>query len=188
MIDTSIKKPKLLLHTCCAPCFTTAFDVLKQDYDVTIYWFNPNIYPVVEHDKRLDELIRYSKVVNVPIIIESQTEAIVSKWNNSVSTVPDQSEGGPRCDKCITFRLDRTAEFAKNNKFDYFATTLSVSPHKNAPMINASGHTLMMKYYVKYLEADFKKNDGYLKSIRTCKEYNIYRQDYCGCEKSKGSA
>lgn len=182
---SSNTKQKLLLHTCCAPCFTSAFDTLKTDYDVTIFWFNPNIYPKTEHDKRFFELDRYAKIVNTPIIVGDINENIISSWESNTSSISDQSEGGPRCKSCISFRLEETAKIAKAKGFDCFATTLTVSPHKNAKMINDLGQSLMNDLGIKYLISDFKKHDGYLKSIRICREYNIYRQNYCGCARSK---
>ena len=177
-------KPRLLLHTCCAPCFTSSFDVLKDDYDVTIFWFNPNIYPMKEYDKRLSELNKYAKIVNVPIILGDNSPDIIDDWKNVTAEVSDQSEGGPRCKNCISFRLNETARVAKINDFSLFATTLTVSPHKNAQIINDLGRSIMKKHNVNYLDSDFKKHDGYLKSIQICREYDIYRQKYCGCQNS----
>lgn len=184
-MNTIIKsKPRLLLHTCCAPCFTAAFEVLRGDFDVTIHWHNANIFPLAEHKTRLNELLRYAGIVGVPVIVDDDYMLGSREWGMTMDPLQNEPEGGKRCETCIDFRLQKTAVLAKNNDFDYFSTTLTVSPHKKAKMINSVGKNLMKKYDIAFFEADFKKNNGFLKSIEICKKYNIYRQDYCGCEVS----
>jgi len=184
-MTTNIKsKPRLLLHTCCAPCFTAAFESLREDFEVTIHWYNANIFPLAEHKTRLNELLRYAGIMGVPIIVDDDYMLSFRDWDKTMTPVKEEPEGGIRCETCINFRLQKTAQLARNSKFDYFSTTLTVSPHKNAKMINTVGKNLMKKYDVTFFEADFKKNNGFLKSIEICKKYNIYRQDYCGCEVS----
>lgn len=184
MTEINKLKPRLLLHTCCAPCFTAAFEALREEFNVTIHWYNANIFPFTEHKTRLSELLRYAGIVGVPIIVDDNYMLGSREWNTTMIPVQNETEGGTRCQTCINFRLEKTAELAKNNDFDYFSTTLTLSPHKNAKMINSVGKNLMKKYDVAFFEADFKKNNGFLKSIEICKKYNIYRQNYCGCEVS----
>lgn len=177
-------KPKLLLHTCCAPCFTSAYEQVKDDFDVTIFWFNPNIYPQLEYGKRLIEVERYAKIVGVKLInIENYNEESYS-WTLLTKELADEPEGGKRCEKCIKYRLLNTAKYASEHKFDYFATTLTISPHKNSVAINKLGKDIANSLKIDFLDRDFKKNDGYKRSIELCREFNIYRQQYCGCQYS----
>ena len=171
---------KILLHCCCAPCTTSAWDQLKADWDITLFWFNPNIYPQLEHNKRLDEMIKFAKKVNLPLVISDNT----IDFYEETAGLENELEGGKRCVRCFEIRLQTTAEFAKKNGFDFYATTLTVSPYKNADLINSIGKE-NEKENVNYLETNFKKNGGYQKSIELCKEYNIYRQKYCGCKFSR---
>jgi hypothetical protein len=168
---------KLLLHSCCAPCSTAAWDQLKNIYDITFFWFNPNIYPTVEYEKRLKELRRFCSIVNIPLI---ESTANVN-FDAAITGLEAEPEGGKRCGKCFEIRLRETARYANENGFSYFATTLTVSPHKNAKLINGIGKNIEVNN-TKYLTTDLKKKGGYQKSIELCKEYNIYRQKYCGCK------
>lgn len=174
-------KPKLLLHACCAPCFTSVFEQLKDDFDITVFWFNPNIFPIEEYNKRLKELTRYCKIVKTPLIIGDKMPEDVNSWQLLTRGLENEIEGGKRCKICIKMRLLYTGKFAKENNFDCFTTTLSVSPHKNSYMINNIGKEVASKVAVTFLDRDFKKNNGYKRSIEICKEFNIYRQNYCGC-------
>ncbi|MGN1478517.1 MAG: epoxyqueuosine reductase QueH [Acutalibacteraceae bacterium] len=173
---------RLLLHSCCGPCSSYVLDVLTKHFDVTLLYYNPNIYPAEEYQKRLGEQLR--------LIKEMPTERPVSymaceydegEFLQAAKGFEGEREGGARCEKCFRLRLKKTALEAQKNGFDYFTTTLSVSPHKNAQMLNQIGKGLEKEYGVKYLYADFKKKDGYKKSVKLSEEYNLYRQDYCGC-------
>ena len=171
-------KPKLLLHCCCAPCSSAVIEKLKQYFDITYFFYNPNIYPESEYLLRRDEFKKLD--VNVVELTYSHNEFL-----KVVNGYENEKEGGARCRICIAQRLDKTFEYATINNFDIVTTTLSISPHKEAEFINMLGESLQEKYGVKYLHADFKKEYGYLRSIQICKENDIYRQDYCGCEFSK---
>jgi len=171
-------KPKLLLHCCCAPCSSAVIERIKEFFDITFYYYNPNIYPESEFELRKQE---FSKL-GVDIISEKYNH---EKFLEVVKGYENEPEGGLRCRICIAERMDKAFEYAKQNNFDYVTTTLSISPHKDAEFINATGENLSKKYNIKYLYADFKKENGYLRSIQICKELAIYRQDYCGCEFAK---
>ncbi|WP_461246862.1 epoxyqueuosine reductase QueH [Treponema sp. R6D11] len=162
---------KMLLHTCCCPCFSSVFEQLNQSensYDITSYFCNPNIAPLGEYERRLGEVKNYAKIP----VVEGSKEPI---------ELPNTKEGGERCRLCIKHRLEDTAKYASKNNYDVFATTLTVSPHKNHEMINEIGEALAKKYNTKYLESNFKKNNGYLRSLELSRENNLYRQNYCGC-------
>ena len=172
---------KLLLHACCAPCSSGVLDDLRTQYDLTIFFYNPNIYPAEEYEKRANEQVKYLQQVGISYII---CDYEPEKYLQMVKGLEDEPEGGKRCEKCFELRLRETAEYAKKHNYDYFTTTLSVSPHKNHEVINRIGNQIAEEMGVKFLEANFKKNDGYLKSINNSKKYNIYRQNYCGCKYS----
>ncbi len=176
-------KPRLLLHACCGPCASSVLEYLTPHFDVTVYYYNPNILPKEEfilRKKALEEVVSHYDGVN--LITPEQNE---NDYISFVKGHKDDAEGGARCSLCFELRLANTAKFVKENtdKYDYFATTLTVSPHKNAPLINEIGQKIANEYGVKYLSSDFKKRDGYLRSIQLCKQWNIYRQTYCGCVK-----
>ncbi|MBM3699496.1 MAG: epoxyqueuosine reductase QueH [Actinobacteria bacterium] len=173
--------PKMLLHVCCANCLLYPYDLLKNDYRITFYFYNPNIYPEGEYKKRLAEVTRISKKLKVALIAGQYD---FRRWEKAVEGFADEPEGQKRCIICFKVRLKRTTLAAENNKHDFFATTLSVSPHKNAEIINAAGAEVSNLNKVKYFPANFKKNDGFKKTIQMAKECNIYRQDYCGCKYS----
>jgi len=173
-------KPKLLLHACCAACSIHVAEMLKKEYEVTLHFHNPQICPQEEYEKRILEVYRVGEMLGLEVIEEiSNTH---SDWLKAVKGLENEPEGGKRCAKCFEFNLEATASFAKYYGFDAFATTLTVSPHKNATLINEIGRRFGKKYGIKFIEADFKKNDGFLKSCEKCNEHDIYRQDYCGCE------
>ncbi len=172
------EKPKLLLHCCCAPCSSAVIERISKFFDVTFYYFNPNIYPQTEYDLRAEEF----KKLGVKIIKEEYNHNDFIGVSKGLELEP---EGGKRCQICIAQRLDKTFEYAVENGYELVTTTLSISPHKDAEYINLLGERLQEKYGIKYLHADFKKQNGYLRSIQICKEQGIYRQDYCGCEYSK---
>ena len=169
------EKPKLLLHCCCAPCSSAVIERIKEFFDITFYYYNPNIYPQEEFVIRQNEFQKLGvKIVVADYDHESFLKLVKGKEN--------EKEGGIRCQICIADRLNKSFEYAVQNNFDLVTTTLSISPHKDAEFINLLGEKLEQKYGIKYLHADFKKQNGYLRSIQLCNELNIYRQDYCGCE------
>lgn len=177
-------KPKLLLHACCAPCSSHTLLVLKNYFDITIFYSNDNIYPKEEYLNRLDEVKRF-----IPLISED-IKLLYDEYNDkdfydAIKGLENLGEKSERCYKCYTLRLEKTAEKAKALGFDFFTTTLSISPYKVTRWINEIGYKLEDKYGVKYLFSDFKKDDGYNHSIELSKEYSLYRQDYCGCVYSK---
>lgn len=179
-------KQKILLHSCCAPCSTAVIEKLAEDYDITIFYYNPNIYPEEEYYKRKNEEIKY-----IDILHKTQPQIKIDMLDcdydnitfyDAVKGLESEREGGARCAVCFKVRLEKTAVVAKDNNYDIFGTTLSVSPHKNAELLNQIGKSLEEKHGIKYLKANFKKQDGYKRSVELSKENNIYRQSYCGCE------
>lgn len=177
-------KPTLLLHVCCAPCSSYVLTYLSEYFDITVLYYNPNISPIEEYEKRLNEEKRLIKELNKNIkIIECKYEN--EKFEEIAKGLEDAVEGGIRCYKCYTLRLEETAKIAKEKNFDYFTTTLTISPLKNSQVLNKIGKELSEKYNTKYLFSDFKKKEGYKTSIVLSKKYNLYRQNYCGCIYSK---
>ena len=176
-------KPKLLLHSCCAPCSTSVLELLTKYFKVDIFYYNPNIYPENEYLKRKKEQEKLIMLLNEDInFIEACYNPQV--FNNEIKGLEQEKEGGSRCKKCISLRMKETCKYAKENNYDFFTTTLSVSPHKNSKMINEIGYSLETEYSMPYLYSDFKKKEGYKKSILLSKKYNLYRQNYCGCKYS----
>lgn len=181
--------PSLLLHSCCAPCSSYVLEYLSEYFLITVLYYNPNISPKEEYFYRLNEekrLISEMKFKNSVSILDCDYEA--EEFFSVSNGYEKEPEGGKRCEKCFDLRLDFTAKTAKEKFFDYFATTLTISPLKNAPLINSIGEKLQEKYNVKYLCSDFKKKEGYKRSIALSKEYNLYRQNYCGCVFSKSES
>lgn len=174
-------RPKVLLHSCCAPCSSHVVTLLKEYFDVTVLYYNPNIYPLEEYLKRKNEQIKLLEILNIPIM---DIDYDHNEFKENVKGLEDEKEGGARCNKCFALRLEKTAILAQLNQFEYFCTTLTVSPYKNSQIINKIGAILEQKYNVKYLYSDFKKKEGYKKSIELSKKYDLYRQHYCGCEYS----
>ncbi len=173
---------KVLLHACCAPCLTNSIQELyKEDFLPTVYFYNPNIHPDIEYKKRLEELTSFCEKKNYPIIIENGD---FDFWYEICTPLKEEKEGGKRCLKCFEMRLEKSAKYAKEHNFDYFCTTLTISPHKNTENINKIGKELEKKYNITYLEKNFKKNDGFKKSLELSKKSNLFRQTYCGCEYS----
>lgn len=189
LIEQNLKDgitPSLLLHSCCAPCSSYVLEYLSQFFNITVLYYNPNISPKYEYLYRLQEekrLISEMKFKNPVKILDC--DYIADEFFTVAKGLEKEPEGGKRCEKCFDLRLDFTAKTAKENNFDYFATTLTISPLKNANLINQIGESLAEKYNVKYLSSDFKKKEGYKRSITLSKEYNLYRQNYCGCIYSK---
>ena len=182
-----MQKKKLLLHSCCGPCSSTAIFELSQNYDVTIFYYNPNIYPEEEYLKRKNEQLKLVEKINNEGNIKIQVldvEYDPENYETVVCELTNEKEGGARCSVCFKLRLDKTASTAKAKGFDLFATTLTVSPHKNAQLINAIGEEISKFNDIEYLPTDLKKKDGYKRSIEYSKKYDLYRQNYCGCKYS----
>lgn len=174
------KKHSILLHSCCAPCSSHVISALKDYFDITILYYNPNISPIQEYEKRKQEQINFIKQLDCGIkIMDCDYDNDV--YEECIKGLENEKEGGARCLKCFRLRLEKTAKLASINNFDYFCTTLTVSPYKNSQVINSIGKELMNIYNVKWLYSDFKKEEGYKHSIALSKQYNLYRQDYCGC-------
>ena len=177
LVSIGDTRPRLLLHACCAPCASYPLEYLSGRFDITVYYYNPNIMPLEEYEKRRGE---FEKLRCFPFTFVSE------EWDNArylaaVRGHEGDQEGGDRCALCFDLRLRRTAERAKAEGFDYFATTLTVSPHKNATIINNIGEQLSAECGVPWLYMDFKKREGFKRSGQLCRELDIYRQMYCGC-------
>lgn len=178
-------KPKLLLHSCCGPCSSYVITYLKDYFDITVLYYNPNIEPQSEYEKRKNEQIKLIKELNIPSLSLYDTEYENETYREYVKGYESELEGGSRCHLCYELRLKKTASIAKDNDFEYFGTTLTVSPYKNASVLNMIGENLSKDVNVKWLYSDFKKKEGYKKSIELSKKYNLYRQNFCGCVYSK---
>lgn len=185
-IKESGKTPSLLLHSCCGPCSSYCLEYLKDYFKITVFYYNPNIYPEEEYELRLstqkkliDEV--YGTDVGLLFLPYDHQEFL-----DAARGYEAEPEGGLRCEKCFELRLKETAKIAGEKGFDYFGTTLTVSPHKNAMILNKVGHEAKNSNTVSavWLESDFKKKNGYLRSIELSKQYDLYRQNYCGCEYS----
>ena len=180
------QKQKILLHSCCAPCSTAVIERLSEDYEIVIFYYNPNIYPEEEYIKRKNEEIKYIKHLNETnksiLISMLDSDYECEKFYKATKGYESEREGGARCAICFKLRLEETAKKAKALGFDLFGTTLTVSPHKNAELINFIGKSIEKEFEVKFLESNFKKQNGYKRSVELSKENNIYRQNYCGCE------
>lgn len=178
-------KPKLLLHSCCGPCSTEVIDFLKDYFEITVYYYNPNIEPWEEYLKRKKEQLRFIQIFNSEnkdkIIHFLESDYDNESYLGVAKGLEEEKEGGARCSKCFYLRLKKTASKAKEMGFDYFGTTLTVSPHKNSQVINRIGESISKEVEIKYIYGDFKKNEGYKKSIEFSRKYSLYRQDYCGC-------
>lgn len=183
------KVPSLLLHSCCAPCSTYVIEYLSQYFSVTVFYYNPNISELEEYTKRAEEqkrLISQMPVKHQVAFIEGTYDA--GYFNKKIEGLEDCKEGGERCFVCYEMRLRETAKLAKDGGFDYFTTTLSISPLKNSSKLNEIGHRLEIETGVEYLLSDFKKKEGYKRSTELSKEYNLYRQNFCGCIFSKNES
>jgi Uncharacterized protein conserved in bacteria len=185
IVENNIQ-PKLLLHSCCAPCSSYVLEYLSNNFEITIFYFNPNIYPMEEYTRRVEEQQRLIEAMP----LQKQVHFLQGSYQPDafyqiVKGMEYEEEGGERCFACYEQRLREAAKMASENNFDYFTTTLSISPHKNAEKLNEIGERLAKEYGVSYLPSDFKKKNGYKRSIELSKEYNLYRQDYCGCVFSK---
>ena len=177
-------KPKLLLQSCCAPCSTTVIERLKDCFDITIIYYNPNIEPFIEYEKRKAEQIKIINHYNINYIDCDYDNNLFHEMSKGLEDVPEK---GIRCHKCYRLRLNYVAKKAKELGYDYFGTTLTVSPYKLSGVINEIGLELENIYGIKFLVSDFKKNNGYKRSIELSNKYNLYRQNYCGCIYSRKS-
>lgn len=178
-------RPKLLLHSCCGPCSSYVISYLKDYFDITVIYYNPNIEPIDEYLKRKDEQLKLINSLNIPYLSFLESEYENDYYRELVKDHEKDLEGGERCHICYTLRLKKVCEVAKKNNYEYFGTTLTVSPYKDAQILNKIGENLASEYNIKWLYSDFKKKDGYKKSIELSKKYNLYRQNYCGCLFSK---
>lgn len=177
--------PKLLLHSCCAPCSSYVLEYLSNYFEITVFYYNPNVFPANEYTKRILEqqtLISDMKVKHPVSFLAGNYDR--DRFFQIAEGLEHLREGGERCFKCYELRLEEAARIAQDAGFDYFTTTLSISPLKNADKLNEIGTRLADKYGVHYLQSDFKKKNGYKRSIELSNEYGLYRQDYCGCEYS----
>lgn len=187
-------KTKLLLHICCGPCSTSVIETLKENYDITGYFYNPNIHPEEEYTRRVEALEHFFSFLDIPLVIDIYDP---EKWYADTAGLESEPEGGKRCSICFLSRIERALEYAGKHDFPYITTTLTVSPLKNADLINEIGRKAASEYNKRaaghnadaekiiFLEANFKKKNGYQRSIALSKEYNLYRQNYCGCIFSK---
>lgn len=174
--------PALLLHSCCGPCSSAVLETLASAFRLTVFYYNPNIYPEEEYRKRLaeqDRLLREMWQGEVPRL---EAPYDPSAFSVAAAGLEGEPEGGARCEQCFRLRLEKTAAAAREHGFPYFTTTLSVSPHKNAQLLNRLGGEIGEAYGVKYLFSDFKKRDGYKRSLELSEKYGLYRQNYCGCQ------
>ena len=184
-ISSFSKKPSLLLHSCCAPCSSSVIELLIKYFDITVLYYNPNIFPPEEYEKRKIEQEKFCREYFYSYNIEVVTLPFDdTEFYNTVKGYETKKEGTDRCTLCYSLRLEKTAEYAKKHNFDYFASTLSVSPLKDAARLNSIGEALSKEYGVKYLYNDFKKKNGYKRSCEISSETGMYRQDYCGCKYS----
>ncbi len=185
LIQQQNLKPTLLLHACCAPCSSYVLEYLNKYFNITVYFYNPNISSCDEYYKRAEELkrlCREMKLDDVKVVIEDYNN---TPFKDLAKGLENEPERGRRCVKCYSLRLQTSAIYASKNNFDYFTTTLTISPLKNAQLLNEIGAQMSEIYGVKYLFSDFKKREGYKRSIELSKIYGLYRQDFCGCEYSK---
>jgi predicted adenine nucleotide alpha hydrolase (AANH) superfamily ATPase len=194
ILSTIKNKPTLLLHACCAPCSSYVIEYLSSYFDITIYYYNPNIHPIEEYNRRLTELQNF--ITKFPPAIKNNISLIIPPYDpedyfiatnaRNEKFLQTEPERGERCRRCYLLRMKKAYEFALANSFNFFTTTLSISPYKDSKMINEIGFNLVQENNISsstlhYLPADFKKRNGFLRSLQLSKEYGLYRQDYCGC-------
>ena len=171
-------KKRLLLHTCCAPCSPYVVELLQREFEVIAFFYNPNIHPLEEYQHRLEETKQFCKKARIELITGNYD---VDQWFHLTRGMEKEKEGGKRCKLCYQMRLEKAVSVAKKNSCSHLTTTLTVSPHKKAAVINQIGSELQKGYSITFYEADFKKHDGFKKSCELSKEYGFYRQNYCGC-------
>jgi predicted adenine nucleotide alpha hydrolase (AANH) superfamily ATPase len=172
-----MQKEKILIHCCCAPCSTYSVEKIKKEYDPVLYFYNPNIEPIEEYNKRLAEIKRYAEIIDTELIIGEYDN---NEWFDFVKEFSDAPEGGNRCKKCFNFNLNATAKKAKELSIKFFTTTLTISSYKNSNMIFKIGNDIADEE-IHFISENFKKKDGYKKSVELSKKYKLYRQNYCGC-------
>ena len=183
-LEAQSHRPRLLLHSCCGPCSSYVLEYLTAHFDVTVLFYGPNIQPEAEYEKRLHyqrEVLRHIPAKLLDCAWDGEA------FEKIAQGLENEPEGGARCTACFLLRLEETAKRAAAGGFDYFCTTLTVSPHKDAERINRIGQAMAQRYGVRWLPADFKKRGGYLRSIQLAREYELYRQDWCGCRFSRGA-
>jgi len=176
-------KKRMLLHCCCGPCASYVIEHLAPEYNITAFYYNPNIELPEEYEKRKKELLRLLSEADFAAdvdFLESEYDNTTFKY--AVSSFRNQPEGGARCRICYDLRLRKTAQRAASGRYDIFTTTMTVSPQKNAKLLNELGLKAAEEFVVEYLSADFKKNNGYLRSVELSKQFGLYRQEFCGCE------
>lgn len=184
-LEKENKVPRLLLHSCCAPCSSYVLEYLSNYFEITVFYYNPNIFPENEYTKRILEQQMLIKDMNTKYEVSFLAGAYDrEKFYELAKGLEHLKEGGERCFRCYNLRLEEAARIAQDGEFDFFTTTLSISPMKNAEKLNEIGMKLGVKYGVDYLQSDFKKKNGYKRSIELSKQFGLYRQDYCGCEYS----
>ena len=183
-IEPEEKGKRLLLHSCCGPCSTACIEALKSFYKISVYFYNPNITDREEYEKRKNTQIRFLSLY-APEIEFIEGDYDTNSFFAVAKDYAHEKEGGQRCKECISLRLEKTFRYALENGYDLFGTTLSVSPHKDCVFINTIGKGLCCGYPIDFLEADFKKNGGFVRSVQLSKSFGLYRQNYCGCIYSK---
>jgi len=177
-----VGKRSLLLHACCAPCTIHVYQLLRKKYSLTVFYYNPNIAPLSEYRRRHNEIISLSQKNDIKLLTGDYE---IRNWTSRVKKYRFLGEKSERCRECFRFRLEETFKAAARMKIEFVATTLSISPHKDSNAINRIGKELGKKFEISFYEADFKKNDGYKKSVHLSREHGFYRQNYCGCIYSK---
>ena len=187
------QKPSLLLHACCGPCSSAVIELLASHFAITVYYYNPNIYPPAEYERRKQELLLF--LHQFPPAAESGIRVVEAAYEpedffratnaREEPALQQENEKGERCRRCYLFRMAQSYSYACEHHFDYFTTTLSISPHKDSDKINTIGESLAHHGSTQFLFADFKKKNGFLRSLQLSAEYGLYRQDYCGCVYSK---
>lgn len=180
-------RPRLLLHACCGPCSSAVLEQLAACFDITILYYNPNIWPRQEYRRRADELARFVAALGLANVQLAEDEYDPAAFYAAAAGLEAEPERGARCTACYRLRMERAAARAAREGFDWFCTTLSISPHKDAVRINAIGRQLEAQYGVRHLPNDFKKKNGYKRSLELSAQYGLYRQDYCGCRFSAGA-
>jgi predicted adenine nucleotide alpha hydrolase (AANH) superfamily ATPase len=180
-----VNNRSLLIHTCCAPCVSHVYELFTGNHEVTVFYYNPNIAPQDEYERRLSELERFGRIKGFPLVVGDYNPR---EWTLRVEKYRDLGERSQRCWECYRFRLEESFRKAKELDIAAVTTSLSISPHKDAAMINGIGKELEGSYGIAFIEGDFKKNDGYRRSVELSRRYGFYRQDYCGCVYSKGES
>lgn len=175
------QRPRLLLHACCGPCSSAVLEQLSQYFEITILYYNPNIWPAEEYHRREEELERFVAQAHPLGVTVVEDRYDPQEFYDAARGLEDEPERGQRCTACYRLRMRRAAQYAAEYGFDWFTTTLSISPHKDAVRINQIGQELAVEFGVPHLPSDFKKKNGYLRSLQLSAEYGLYRQDYCGC-------